>query len=168
MELWRPIPTWETYYEASFSGQVRRIASGGSTYPGRILKGTPNDDGYIRVGLRKPGHREMWFIHELIALTFIGPKPDNREVNHKNRVKTDNNATNLEYITHQKNCVHAFAERTDHSKGERNPNSKLIESQVKDIRSRFDGSNLKQLATEYNIGIQQIRQIVKRTNWKHI
>ena len=54
--------------------------------------------------------------------------------------------------------------------GESNGNSKLIESQVKDIRKKYASKKYSQykLAKIYNVSKQQIRRIVNRESWKHI
>ena len=60
--------------------------------------------GYDRVKLGESG---MMRIHRLVAEAFI-PNPLNLpEVNHKDGDKKNNCVTNLEWVTHQGNMVHA-------------------------------------------------------------
>ena len=48
-------------------------------------------------------------VHRLVAKAFL-PEPSNNNmvVNHKNGIKTDNNLTNLEWITQSENTIHGF------------------------------------------------------------
>jgi hypothetical protein len=62
---------------------------------------------YHRVGLTGKRYYKVWGIHILVALHFIGPKPPNCEINHKDMDKSNNHYTNLEWITHSKNMQHA-------------------------------------------------------------
>lgn len=70
----------------------------------KFLKPTNDKDGYLRVGLYKDGNSKTYFIHRLVAETFLD-NPDNLPcVNHKNEVKTDNYLNNLEWCDHQYNA----------------------------------------------------------------
>jgi hypothetical protein len=47
------------------------------------------------------------YVYRIVAETFI-PNPDNKkEVNHKNRIKTDSRAINLEWVTPSENVIHS-------------------------------------------------------------
>lgn len=54
------------------------------------------------------------------------------------------------------------------SPGESNPQAKLTETQVIEIRRRYRRGNGVRLAREYGIRQQQISRIVQRQRWKHV
>lgn len=47
-------------------------------------------------------------IHKLVAEAFLGNKPPKHEINHKDGNKSNNHASNLEYVTHKENIRHAL------------------------------------------------------------
>lgn len=67
-----------------------------------------NKFGYLKVALCKNKTIYWKQVHRLVAETFI-PNPDNKpQVNHKNRIKTDNRVENLEWVTASENVLHRF------------------------------------------------------------
>lgn len=76
----------------------------------RVVKLKPGtkQTGYKFVGLiDKYGNRKYEMIHRLVAKAFI-PNDDNLpSVNHKDGVKSNNSACNLEWVTHSQNQQHA-------------------------------------------------------------
>lgn len=48
-------------------------------------------------------------IHEIVADTFIGPRPKGMEIDHKDEDKSNNDVTNLEYVTHAENMRRHYA-----------------------------------------------------------
>jgi hypothetical protein len=56
-------------------------------------------DGFMTVKLLdKDGIYRTWLVHELVALTFIGPCPENHKLVHLDGDKKNNRADNLKYI----------------------------------------------------------------------
>ena len=99
METWKSIAGFEGLYEVSNQGRVKSLKYGKE----RILKPRKNACGYLHVGLHKDGHEKTVKIHRLVAEAFI-PNPNNLEtVNHKDEVKTNNVADNLEWMSQKDN-----------------------------------------------------------------
>ncbi len=74
----------------------------------KFLKTRIDRAGYITVRLTQDGNTTTYFLHRLIAETFI-PNTENKPfVNHINGIKTDNRIENLEWVTHSENVQHAF------------------------------------------------------------
>ena len=98
-ETWKAIAGFEGLYEVSNLGRVRSLKFGKE----KILKQQKNNDGYLQVGLHKDGHAKQTYVHRLIAEAFI-PNPNNLDtVNHKDEVKTNNAASNLEWMSRKDN-----------------------------------------------------------------
>lgn len=88
-EIWKDAPGFPGY-QVSNAGRVR------SFY--RVL--APDSvKGYYRVRLYRNSRVYRIFIHRLVAMAFV-PNPDGLpQINHKNEIKTDNRAENLEWCT---------------------------------------------------------------------
>ena len=98
MEEWRNIIGYEGLYQVSNLGRVKSLGNGsGNNSKEKILKGSKNKFGYLKVNLYKDGKQKTHKVHRLVASAFI-PNPNNLpEVNHKDEDKTNNIVTNIEY-----------------------------------------------------------------------
>ena len=95
MEQWKAIAGYEGLYEVSDLGMVRSLKFGKE----RILKPGKTHSGYLLVNLCKDGHTKPILVHRLVAEAFI-QNPNNLEtINHKDEVKTNNVASNLEWMS---------------------------------------------------------------------
>lgn len=106
----RDIPNFEGMYAATKCGKIwsypkstNHKLSGKFLRP-RILK----KSGYIRVQLCVKGKSKDYYVHRLIALTFLENQKEYKEVNHKNGIKSDNRVSNLEWVNRSQNHKHAF------------------------------------------------------------
>jgi hypothetical protein len=102
METWRAIPGYTGKYEVSNLGSVRTIRNG------RMLKQRVDRAGYMSVRLSSNGNTHTFFVHRLVAESFIPRSPYHPVVNHLNGNKTDNRSENLEWTTHKGNMQHAY------------------------------------------------------------
>ena len=103
MEQWKSIAGYEGLYEVSYLGMVKSLKHGKE----KILKPRKDTSGYLQVVLYKDGHGKNIRVHRLVAETFI-PNPNNLEtVNHKDEVKTNNVASNLEWMSREDNVAYS-------------------------------------------------------------
>lgn len=102
MEHWKAIAGYEGIYEVSDLGRVKSLGNNKSRKE-KILKPRKYSCGYYLVNLCKDGVAKQCLIHRLVADAFI-PNPNNLEtVNHKDEVKTNNSASNLEWMSQKDN-----------------------------------------------------------------
>ena len=75
----------------------------------RFMKELKESNGYMRVKLSKDGKQKNFYVHRLIALTFI-PNPDNKKcIDHINRIRDDNRIENLRWATQKENCQNSIS-----------------------------------------------------------
>lgn len=108
MTEWRPIKGFDSRYLVSSDGA---IVSNDYKCSGRrvTLKPALDKKGYLRtVLLDNSGKYRTVKIHRLVANAFIDNPDGLPQVNHINGIKTDNNASNLEWVTNIENAHHAL------------------------------------------------------------
>jgi hypothetical protein len=54
------------------------------------------NDGYCHFSIGNP--RKEYYVHHVIALCYLGEKPDGYQVDHINNIRTDNRLENLQYL----------------------------------------------------------------------
>lgn len=64
--------------------------------------------GYTSVRFQKDGKSRTCWLHRLLAEAFIQNPLDLPEVNHRDGNPLNNRLSNLEWCTHQENCIHAY------------------------------------------------------------
>jgi hypothetical protein len=118
MEQWKDIPGYEGRYQVSDQGRVKSLPfmqryllrTGQEAYrrtAERILAQQPNNKGYLLVHLHRDNKRVAYTVHGLVARAFIPGSADT--INHKDGVKANCAASNLEWATWSENHKHAWA-----------------------------------------------------------
>ena len=113
-EIWKDVKGFEGRYQVSNLGRVRsldRLIEKPHPYirRGEMLNPSMNGKkGYLRISL-SDGHRNYthYEVHRLVALHFVPGYKEGLVVNHKNEIKTDNRAENLEWCTYQYNLTYS-------------------------------------------------------------
>ena len=104
-EIWKDIEGYEGLYQVSNLGIVKSLPR---QYKNRkcnerIKSPSLAGKGYYRVSLCKNGIIKYYYIHQLVAKTFI-PNPNNYKlVNHKDENKLNNCVDNLEWCDYKYN-----------------------------------------------------------------
>ena len=129
-------------------------------------------NGYVKNTLvLKDGSQKSFFRHRLVMICFN--KVDNYknlQVNHIDGNKQNNTLNNLEWCTNQENRIHAVKLGLAASlKGEDNPASKLLESQVLDIiNDLLNHVPYSQICKKYNCSKSTISAIKNKRNWIYL
>lgn len=110
MEIWKPIVDYEGLYEISNYGRVRTVERkvGNRTLTARIRK--PDImKGYHCIGLIKDKHTKVYRIHRLVMAHFGLEQPSvDHQINHIDGDKSNNQISNLEWVTPWENTHHAI------------------------------------------------------------
>lgn len=114
--IWKDIPGYEGFYQASDEGQIRSVTksvrqwSGGTQVKkGKILSPAIDRIGYLNCALSRLNKLRSFKVHRLVALAHIPNPNGHREINHKDANKLNNHVDNLEWCDHSHNVRHAVA-----------------------------------------------------------
>jgi len=127
---------------------------------GRLVKPQPNGKGYLRVHIAG----KMYFVHRLVAEKYV-PNPNNHpQVNHKDGDKTNNKASNLEWVSNVENRGHAVKTGLQ-IHGEKCPWAKLSRSDVEYIKQHPD-CNRTEMAKQFGVARSTIGSVLSGKSWK--
>ena len=186
-EYWKEIPRFEGLYEASSLGKIRTKnrtifwsrygKSCKSSIKSKEVASFPDArTGHLRVSLRKKGHQKTYYVHYLVLITFVGPRPEGKVCRHyPDRNPSNNRVENLRWGTTQENSedmvAHGTSTKGRHfNQGENHGNSRFVESEVRKIRDLYFSGNytIDQIAKLEKASFTAIRCIIRRVTWKHI
>lgn len=172
IELWKPIPGCEGYYEAGDLGNIRSIdrqvkyANGYvRLVKGRILKQSLNTGGYYIVTLALNGKHLTKPVHRLVLTTFKGLGLEGEVCCHNDGNRQNNRLLNLRWDTRSGNEADKRLHGTD-MRGKTHPQAKLTEADVLAIRG--DARSLHSIAKHYLVSHAAIGFIKTRKTWAHV
>lgn len=125
-------------------------------------------NGCHTLGLYKNGKPHYFYIHRLVLEAFIGPCPKGMEACHfPDPDYANNKLSNLRWATHLDN-IHDKQLIGTQLKGKEIWNSKLIESDVLEIRRLYRDANMtqEQIASRFNISRENVRDIINFKRWR--
>ena len=161
----KQFPGYEGIYEISTHGEVKSIRNN------KILKPFITKYGYKQVELNLNGKAKKFLIHRLVAETFIANSNNKPHVNHKDGNKSNNDVSNLEWVTRSENMYHAYKNGLGPS-GERNGAHKLTNEDVVWIKTHYIKNSkeygTKALGKKFGVDHKTIWNIVNNKTWEGI
>lgn len=119
-EIWKDIPDYEGFYQASNLGRVKSLSRKMNHYvpgfdkrilPEKILTAAFNKKtGYYQFQLSKNNKKQRFTAHRAVMYAFHGKS--NLHIDHINSIKTDNSLANLRYVTPRQNAEYARIRHT--------------------------------------------------------
>lgn len=103
-EKWIEIPESNGEYLVSGCGKFMSLKTNKTLRPS--LGGGKNQ--YLFVNLQIDGNPKKYYSHITVARLFVDNSGNKPEVNHKDGNSFNNWWWNLEWVTHQENCIHAI------------------------------------------------------------
>ena len=146
-----------------------------SHYTKRYMKTSIDKDGYSTITLKNDRNGYSHFgIHRLLMIAFHPiENMENMQVNHIDGNKTNNQLSNLEWVTSEENLKHAkkyHLNDTFWSKGEQHPNNKITEKEAKEIIRLYKlGYKPKDIILQVpNATKNIINSIIHNRTWRHL
>jgi len=178
-EIWKDAKGYKDLYQVSNMGRVRsldKILKAGirnnpfTLRKGKVLKPQKDVNGYLICCLTKNGAKSKR-IHRLAIEAFIPKVEGKKYCNHKNGIKTDNRADNLEWCTLSENVKHAYKLGLMSMQGEKHSQCKLNNKKVRVIKHLKNiNPNLTQAAIGKLFEVDQslICRILSNNQWDHV
>lgn len=104
----RPIKDFPDYYITNMGIVYSRKTYNNPSSRIKRIKQVRMKNGYLNIGLNRDNKRHILLVHRLVAQAFIPTIPNKKQVNHKNGIKTDNRAENLEWVSPAENIKHSW------------------------------------------------------------
>ena len=176
-EVWKEviIPEKQTNTDYFISDQGRVKSRDKETERERLVKGSINPNGSIRITIRldNKDKRKYILVHRFIADHFIPqPSTDHKFVVHLDFDKANNHTQNLKWMTQTELNEHAKTSPLyEKAKVKRQEHYKLTESKVKVIKKMLKSekrTRLRVIAKRFGISHTQLNRIRSGENWGHV
>ncbi len=169
MNEWAKLKVIGPECEINRNGDIRQktMILGGQKFTDFVRKASVNNAGYHYMAFREDGKQKNFYIHRLVAETFI-PNPDGKPfVNHIDGDKSNNSADNLEWVTVTENNRHARKEGLNVTpKGEESRLAVLTNEQVIEIKKQLaEGRKQRDIAAEFGVHYTLISHIKAGRKW---
>lgn len=172
-EVWRPAKAHTKDglvelegYEVSNTGRMRSYRRRGRgpefhDTPYELKQTIHKADGYRMVGFRCNGKYYRPGVHNVVAATFLGPRPEGCWVAHNDGNPANNNVTNLRWATPKENSHDRFKHGTI---------GKLTEAEAGVIKKRLaTGQRVVDIAKDYpQIRPISLYNLKYGTAWMHV
>jgi hypothetical protein len=170
-EEWRPIKSFPGY-EVSNLGRVRsykRLSYRNSWQP-NLLSSSLDPHGYFKVTLYRDKGHYIRYVYYLVLTTFVGPRPEGYQCNHKDGDRNNNTLDNLEWVTPLDNWHHAWRlGLISDRKGEHANNANLKDGEVWLIKKLlYHRVQTKMICKMFRISWGHLYKIKIGENWGHI
>lgn len=178
-EIWADVVGAEGHYIVSNMGLIKSVDryvdtpnNTGTTkrkfQKGGVMKPFLAGNGYLRIHLRNSSSGKKFPVHRLVAQAFISNPNNLPFINHKNGVKTDNRACNIEWCDASYNSKHALMTglmSMDHldRTGKLPYNAKIILDTSTGIYYESETA----AAKARNMNRQNLNEMLRGTNGKH-
>jgi hypothetical protein len=166
-ETWKPVLGFEDRYQVSDLGRVAFVKNGVRSKPRST---PPVGRGYPMVSFAKDGKVHNVRVHRLVALAFLAKPNGKCQVNHIDGDKANNAVSNLEWVSHRENSLHAVRlGLISHARGEKHVFSKLTDADVIEIRKLLASKVApKVIAARFGVARTTIYGIKSGIAWRHI
>ena len=152
-------PYW-TAYSADKNGSVYGQS-------GQRLKPIIHHTGYVVYTIRQHGLQQQVRGHRFIWECLVGPIPEGLVINHKDGNKMNNCLDNLECVTHQRNCVHAFETGLRKgAAGEDNSRSKLSAKDFFDLVDMLPTCTNREIGDKFGLHPNYVSLIRHKKRWR--
>ncbi|WP_297478277.1 NUMOD4 domain-containing protein [Ferrovum sp.] len=171
-EFWKDVVGYEGRYEVSNYGRIKSLTfRGHKRKVPKILKQAKDGfDGRLKVNLspgKNNGRRKVLKVHHLVLAAFSGPRQAGNYGCHNDGDYLNNCATNLRWDTPKANQNDRLLHGTGNN-GERNPNSKLTNEDVLQIKVallKYRRGDVNRLADKYSVSRGTISDIKRGRTW---
>lgn len=108
-EIWKPIPSLNGLYEASNFGRIKSLNGSYHKKDNQLMSLIDNSSGYLYFTVSINNQRKNIYVHRAVCEAFHLNQREYKYVNHKDGIKSNNHATNLEWCDGSKNMKHAYS-----------------------------------------------------------
>ncbi|MDA7685340.1 NUMOD4 motif-containing HNH endonuclease [bacterium] len=179
IEEWKPIPGYEQAYDVSNMGRVKSLVRKVKAclkhqdyrqVSGKVLATTNDKQDRPIVNLSWQGQQSTFTVHKLVALAFLGVRPNGLAICHNNGKASDNRLFNLRYDTH----VNNHKDKEKHGtklEGERHGCAKITNEEAAQIIKLLKDGQLTHAAIVKRVPsaiISIVRHISKGKTWRSI